>query len=192
MRLAETQRWVFEFMSINKSFVYILFFVCAFPTVSNAIECNYGPECQDTAIKTRIDNPREWVSQCVCNIYGPEGGNLKSLTEFQKDITYDDEPELFIGSSFLSGNAGGRYFVFQKKEDTYHYLGSLMLHPLAFISLPKDNDKAPKMVLYWRSNENEGHLVTIKYLNDRFVEINKETIYPNGKDKERYLSLYIK
>jgi hypothetical protein len=179
-------------MIIQKLFIPIFLIITAFASNLYALECNYGPECPDAAIKTPIEDPRNWVLQCVCNYYGPMGADPDSLTEFFKDIDYDGKPELFIGSSHLRGNAGGKYFVFKKKEDKQYYIGSLMLHPLAFISIPMDDDEAPKMNLYWRSNVNEGYLVTVKYLRDRFITTNKEKIYPNGKDKERYMKLFLK
>ena len=45
--------------------------------------------------------------------------------------------------------------------------------------------------LYWRFSVDEGDLVIIKYFEDRFVEVNREAIDRNGKDKKRYDKLFI-
>lgn len=99
-------------------------------------------------------------------------------------------PELFVSSAAIRGNAGGDYYVFRKGGNGYHYLGCLFLHPKAFRVLPMESDKQPKMILYWRSGCCEGTLVTVKHTGTEFVILERETIYPNDRDRERYRQIF--
>ena len=156
------------------------------PTLVPAAEEISSPaKCPPHRLPGSISDPRQWTLQCLDLAAFPE-----TLTEFEGDIDQDGTPEIFISSTKIRGNAGGDYFVFQKRGETYDFLGSLLLHPQAFKVLPLETDKQPRMVLYWRSGCCQGTLNTVKYNGHEFTVVGKEPMEPSGKDRNRYQQIF--
>jgi hypothetical protein len=172
-------RWI-----LGLCFLLTLFFAGP-PLVPAAEETSSAAKCPPHRLPGSIADPRQWTLQCLGLAAFPE-----TLTEFEADIDQDGIPEILISSTKIRGNAGGDYFVFQKRGETYDYLGSLLLHPQAFKVLPLETDKQPRRVLYWRSGCCQGTLTTVKYNGHEFTVVGKEPLEPSGKDQNRYQQIF--
>lgn len=172
-------RWIFCL------FLLLTLFFSPPRSIQAAGDISSGAHCPSHRLSDAIGDPRQWVLRCLDLAASPE-----TLTQFEADIDHDGIPELFVSSTKIRGNAGGDYFVFQKRGEAYDYLGSLLLHPQAFKVLPLETDKQPRMVLYWRSGCCQGTLNTVKYTGYEFTVVGREPFEPTGKDQNRYSQIF--
>jgi hypothetical protein len=170
---------------ISCLFLLLLLFFSPPRSIQAAGDISSGAHCPSHHLSDAIGDPRQWTLRCLDLAASPE-----TLTQFESDIDHDGIPELFVSSTKIQGNAGSDYFVFQKKGETYSYLGSLFLHPQAFRVLPMETDQSPRMTLYRRSGAGQGTLVMVKYTGHEFAVVQKETIEPMGKDRARYEQIF--
>ena len=149
-----------------------------------------APACPESALPAPITHPREWAARCFAVDAGPEAAAPETLAELRLDIDGDGTTELLVGSNFARGNAGGTHYVFRDLGGAYRYLGSLFLHPQAFVVLHGTGDGRPTMRRYRRLGADEGLLDVVAYDGAAFVVTRSERVRPGDEDRARLCALF--
>lgn len=149
-----------------------------------------GPECSSTALAQPIADPLRWSALCFSRDHGPEAGDSATIRSFELDIDGDGVSELFVGSTFARGNAGGVHYAFRRHGTIYNYLGKLVLHPDAVRALPPQPRQSPVLLAYIRLGADEGDLEWITYDGKQFTTVHSERIFPKGRDKDFYCTIF--
>lgn len=145
--------------------------------------------CPESALPPPITDPRAWAARCFAVDAGPDAAAPETLTELRLDLDGDGAVELLVGSTIARGNAGGTHYVFRDLAGVYRYLGSLFLHPQAFVVLRGAGDGRPAMRRYRRLSADEGLLDVIEYDGAAFVVIRSERVH-GGEDRQRLCALF--
>ena len=148
-----------------------------------------APPCPESGLPSPITDPLTWAARCFAADAGPEAGAAETLSELRLDLDGDGAVELLVGSTIARGNAGGTHYVFRNLAGAYRYLGSLFLHPQAFVVLPGAGDGRPTMRRYRRLGVDEGLLDVIAYDGAAFVVTRSERVHLGGEDRQRLCAL---
>ena len=146
--------------------------------------------CQESGWPPPIADPRAWAARCFGVDAGPEAAAPETLTELHLDIDGDGATELLVGSTIARGNAGGTHYVFRDIAGAYRYLGSLFLHPQAFVVLHGAGEGRTTMRRYRRLGADEGLLDVVTYDGSAFVVPRSERVSPGGEDGGRLCALF--
>lgn len=148
----------------------------------------FSDECYDVW-KSGVgwDKPISDVDQWAADNFSdaPDGEtDYWKLQKFNLDIDHDGIPEVFVTSLRLHGNGGGPHLVFQKRGQSYYYIGQLPGRKHTMRVLPIGADGLPRVMTFSNSGEGSGVASVWKWDGKGFTRLSSEVIHSGDSGME--------